>query len=334
MCTGDGSVYNSTIDTDVCKDRYGIPYIPAKRIRGCLRECAGELADWGMDIQADDLFGAEGNKRSAVRIGNAYIKDYHKYINEIEANQDHMIFHPQNVLDQFAYIRTQTAIDNETGVADETTLRTIRVIKKGLTFVSEVLIMPADHDDEAGIVKEMEDCCSVLHHMGIARTRGYGEVCVKYEDEGQEANCAEGIHAPYKEGAEKLIYTIKLLDPMILKSVNGGEENTQDYIEGSKILGLVAQEMNKCGESIVDFFSGKNLFFSNAYICENGLRFTEATAILYDVKNHKEQYRNKLFDSKENREKYDKDLQINQMKHCYVAEFGDGEIRKINVDIE
>ena len=40
MCVSDGGVYNSSVDIEVCYDSYGFPYIPAKRIRGCLRECA------------------------------------------------------------------------------------------------------------------------------------------------------------------------------------------------------------------------------------------------------------------------------------------------------
>ena len=50
MCVSDGGIYNSAIDTDICYDEYGFPYIPAKRLKGCLRECALELKDWGMPI--------------------------------------------------------------------------------------------------------------------------------------------------------------------------------------------------------------------------------------------------------------------------------------------
>ncbi len=332
LCVGDGSVYNSSIDTDICNDDYGLPYIPAKRLRGCLRECALELSDWGMDIDIDGLLGSEVSNRAAVRIGNARIEGYDEYLKEIKDNPGHMVFHPQNVLDQFAYTRTQTAIDNNTGAADPTTLRTMRVINKGLTFISDVIIF--SDDSNASATTKLKDCCAVLRHMGIARTRGLGEVCVSYEDEGIVQEDNRTLHKPYRGGADRLIYTIELLDPMILKSVNGGEANTQDYIEGSKVLGLVAQDMNDRNEDVAGFFSGKTLFFSNAYISEGGTRFTEVPAAYYAVKNHKDEYRNKLFDSEANREKYDGDLQLNQMKHCYISETPDGKLRKLDVDIE
>ena len=42
LCVSDGGVYNSSLDTDICYDAYGFPFIPAKRLKGCLRECAQE----------------------------------------------------------------------------------------------------------------------------------------------------------------------------------------------------------------------------------------------------------------------------------------------------
>ena len=83
-----------------------------------------------------------------------------------------------------------------------------------------------------------------------------------------------------------------------------------------------------------DFFTGKTLFFSNAYIAEDGKRFTEVPAAFYSVKNHKETYRNKLYDNKERRDVYDKDLQLNPMKHCYALVDSNGGLKKLDVDIE
>ena len=57
MCVSDGGIYNSAIDTDICYDSYGFPYIPGKRLKGCLRECAQELKDWEEDIPIGEMFG-------------------------------------------------------------------------------------------------------------------------------------------------------------------------------------------------------------------------------------------------------------------------------------
>ncbi len=77
LCVSDGGVYNSSLDTDVCYDVYGFPYIPGKRIKGCLRECAQELNDWDKKINIDKLLGTKNERknRANVRIGDAYFSD-------------------------------------------------------------------------------------------------------------------------------------------------------------------------------------------------------------------------------------------------------------------
>ena len=73
MCVSDGGIYNSAIDTDICYDEYGFPYIPAKRLKGCLRECALELKDWGMPIGVQEMFGTQGNDDSDSAKRERYI---------------------------------------------------------------------------------------------------------------------------------------------------------------------------------------------------------------------------------------------------------------------
>lgn len=48
LSTTAGETYNSLVDTDVVYDKYGIPYIPAKRIKGCIREAALEMCEMGI----------------------------------------------------------------------------------------------------------------------------------------------------------------------------------------------------------------------------------------------------------------------------------------------
>ena len=76
LCVSDGGVYNSSLDIDICHDEYGFPYIPGRRIKGCLRECALELLDWGKDIPIKKIFGGEGDAKGAVSIRNAYLENY------------------------------------------------------------------------------------------------------------------------------------------------------------------------------------------------------------------------------------------------------------------
>ena len=51
LCTCSGDTHNSLVDTDVVYDENGIPYIPAKRIKGCIREVAQEMVELGIQMQ-------------------------------------------------------------------------------------------------------------------------------------------------------------------------------------------------------------------------------------------------------------------------------------------
>ena len=151
------------MDVDICYDKYGFPYIPAKRIRGCLRECAVELQDWNLDIPWKKMFGQAGDSkhRAAVRISDAHLAGYEEMKELVRKNGDKTVFHPQNVLSHFTYIRTQTSIDPETGVADAASLRTMRVADKDLTFIAEVDMDPVYRE-------ELKKCCAVFRHIGIS----------------------------------------------------------------------------------------------------------------------------------------------------------------------
>lgn len=43
---GSGTGYGPLIDTDIVFDENGIPFIPAKRIKGCLRDSAIEICKY------------------------------------------------------------------------------------------------------------------------------------------------------------------------------------------------------------------------------------------------------------------------------------------------
>lgn len=336
MCVSDGGVYNSSVDTDICYDRQGFPYIPAKRICGCLRECAIELRDWNIGIPWEKMFGRPGSSknRAAIRISDAHLERFKIMSELIRKNSGHIVFHPQNVLGHFTYIRTQTSIDQETGIANETSLRTMRVADKGLVFIAGIDMDPVYKED-------LEKCCAIFRHIGIARTRGLGEIDVRLRETG---NCECGnaigtddrtgkktVHAAYEEGAEILEYQLWLEEPVICKSVDGEEARTQDYIEGSKMLGILIENAD-CREKFLRVMNSAELFCSNAYISESDIRYTEVPAYIYSIKNDGGHYVNKLYADptavKEN------SLQLNRMKHCYVYVDEEQKLYKKSVKVE
>ncbi|MCI9599823.1 MAG: hypothetical protein HFI17_04860 [Lachnospiraceae bacterium] len=309
LCVSDGGVYNSLIDTDICYDTYGFPYIPAKRLKGCLRECAQELNDWGKEIPIRKIFGDKGSLAGSLRLGNACIEHIDVYKAEVERLLPSSVVCRQNVISHFTYTRTQTRLNEETGIAEDGSLRTTRVVKKGQRFCAEVLL-------ETDYRQDLEMCCAVLKHMGISRTRGLGEVSVTLEScSGKEQGDASisGTDAPPAE-ADVLEYELYLEDPVVCKSVNGGEENTQDYIDGGKILGILLERADAREREAL--LSDRSLIFSNAYLSIDGKRSVEVPASLYGIKNNSTEYVDKT--ARETCEQKDTE-QFNQIKHCYIC---------------
>lgn len=329
MCVSDGGVYNSVLDTDICYDEYGFPFIPAKRIKGCLRECELELNDWGKCVSDTSLFGYKKSQQSLVRIGNAYLENYTVMREEVKKNAGQLVFHPQNILNHFSYIRTQTGINYETGAADETSLRTMRVANKGLIFVAEVELQ------EESLFPALEACCAVFTNIGMARTRGLGEIRVTLEDK-KEQEKADAEEFKVK-GANRLEYIIELEESVICKSINGGEARTLDYIEGSKILGMIAQLLKEEGKDFIKFMNSGDLICSNAYISyaddKKEERCVEVPATFYSIKNDKKNYVNKVYENEESIKKVE-DKQLNMMKHSYICLNANGELIKREVSIE
>ena len=318
LCVSDGGVYNSLIDTDVCYDTYGFPYIPGKRLKGCLRECALELNDWGKSIPIQEIFGDEGKRVGNIRIGNARLKDYEKYKGELMALLPNAVACRQNIIGHFTYTRTQTRLDQETGVAETGSLRTFRVVKKAQIFEAQIQL-------DKKYEMDLKDCCAVLKHMGVGRTRGLGEVLVEMESSQMNKKEEPFIFTE----ADKLEYELYLEDPIVCKSVNGGEENTQDYIEGSKILGILLQRA-KDDEEKQQLLSS-SLIFSNAYISRNGKRCTEVPASYFSIKNNAYEYVDKTAKEAYRQESTE---QLNQMKHCYVCRNDEEKLVKECVSME
>lgn len=282
LCIYSGETYNSLVDQDVVFDDYGIPYIPAKRLKGCIREAFLEMTDLGVfdTSEYQDLFGKEGKSNSKFSLGNAYMENYDEMIEDIRGIEDSVIGSPQRVLDQFSYVRTQTAL-NENGSADDKSLRTMRVVKKGLIFYSDLFV---DESVKIDTKNHLIDAIEMVKHIGLSRTRGLGLVKIQTEDSKDKTISAvtvADISVPEENG--RLWYTINLEAPLLLKSVQGDQTKSMDYIEGAKILGLLAQH---CGyECYKEKLS--TVICSNAYIANGNKRAVPSMASLQKKKDQK-----------------------------------------------
>jgi CRISPR-associated protein Csx10 len=285
LCTYSGETYNSLVDMDVIYDEYGIPYIPAKRIKGCIREAALEMQELGV-ISAEEyhrLFGKEGNQKSTFWLSNAYIKDYKQILSGLKKFQLKELATPQNVLEQYTSMRTQTAVNLENGVADKTSLRTMRVVNKGVVFEAECAVQEEDK-------KNFRNTVSLVKHMGVSRTRGLGLISMVVNEKDEEKakkkweKKREVLLAFKNQVGEhnRLEYQIHLNSAMMCKSAQGNQAVTQDYIAGSKVLGLLASKMGN--ERYRNLMKNEGFQVSNAYIMSESRRCIPGRISLRKVK--------------------------------------------------
>lgn len=256
FCTAVGENVPGLINTKTALE-YGIPYIPAKRIKGCLLEAAREMADNGLipfDL-LERLFGGPGMERGkGLCIGNGHlysvpeslfgqektgqlvVGDYEEFLNAVKCCTDIS----QEVLENFfTGKRKSTAIETQTGTALKHSLRTIQVVPQGVIFCCEI---QGDMEQEEQVEETLALCAKGLRHMGIGITRGLGEVVCKLEEVSQrEQRCSYAQinrMEQYKPDEEIVLpYEIELDMPVVM---TGGAEGCEDQLPGNTILGALA----------------------------------------------------------------------------------------------
>lgn len=183
---GSGEGWAGMIDSDIIFDELGLPYIPARRIRGILREmaydvgvtCGPYLKNISPPFSIDDvdkLFGNPGQSQaSLLRIENAYLEDYQHIRQWIDWTQRRMpeIITPERVVAVFTHLRQQTAIEATYGVAKPGSLRTTRVLNRNQKFISQVYIESDKPGHEALIALAVQ----ITRYLGSKRNRGLGKV--------------------------------------------------------------------------------------------------------------------------------------------------------------
>jgi CRISPR-associated protein Csx10 len=194
---GSGEGFGAIIDTDIVFDETGIPYIPARRIKGCLRDSAMDVKDMfqiakiNFPLNIEDTFGRVGDeKECSIYFSNLVIKDYEinkKWLNYFTGDDVYgILFTKENISAFFTDIRQQTSIDKN-GVAKETSLRTSRFIKKGHKFYGEL------HVEDDINIDTLALACMNLRHIGTKRNRGLGEVECKLFDGTKEISVIERV---------------------------------------------------------------------------------------------------------------------------------------------
>ena len=195
---GEGRV--GVVDRDVVFDDQGLPILPGRRLKGLWREAYRDVADaWKLcgraPISAEHIFGDSGQGDACLYIANAELQEAPSLREWLRYLQHHKIkkLHPDDVIQHFATVRAQTAIDRRTGAPLKNTLRLTRTLKANLVFRASVRFFESPNDV---LLNALALGAAALQHMGTARTRGLGKVCcrlLEYDKNGQYRDLTDEI---------------------------------------------------------------------------------------------------------------------------------------------
>ena len=268
LCAGSGYSFAGIVDSDTAYDDCGLPYIPARRLKGCMREAAETLL-YGMYSEQDitRVFGKKGSEYgSDLMIDNAYIEDADGIRGFLGKDSG---VKTQEVLDRFTHVIGQTRMEN--GVADKGSLRYTRVVNhyspidhKEMVFFSDFSCRQEDWD-------MIQNAARSTRHIGLKRNRGLGNVKIDVMEAEKQENEKTSLiqREDLANGRTVLRYAVKNVQPLMLSNLL--EDESAEHISGQQVLGLLAGKyLKETGNKAEDtafqkLFLNGDTIFSNLY---------------------------------------------------------------------
>jgi CRISPR/Cas system CSM-associated protein Csm3 (group 7 of RAMP superfamily) len=174
---GSGENFGAIIDTDIVYDELGLPYIPAKRIKGLFKNSIEQvneiLSTAEIELfnpgEIESIFGLIGSEKSApVIFNNLYVENYQENYEAINSlcREYNDFLSKESVLNYFTSIRHQIKINKE-GITENKSLRTLRVLNVGTKFEGDIIA-----DDKHLDILSL--ACNNLKNFGTKRNKGLG----------------------------------------------------------------------------------------------------------------------------------------------------------------
>ena len=191
---GEGRV--GVVDRDIAFDTLGLPIIPGRRLKGLWRDAYRDVVDAWHQCKQDTtpvelVFGDTGMRPyqgdACIHIENAELHIENAKLNDISSLKEWLAYlqhpsihklHPDDVMQHYATVRAQTAIDRHSGSAQENTLRLTRTLKQGFVFRAPVNFVEITPDKP--LLHALALAAASLTYMGTARTRGLGKVNCRF----------------------------------------------------------------------------------------------------------------------------------------------------------
>ena len=180
---GRGDGVAGLVDQEVEHDSNGFPYLRGRTLKGLLsEECDNLIAVLSPDNirqywqkVAADLFGKPGSSLetiSQMHVGDACLPEDLREVIGYQIQWDKKL-NKTDILESLTNIRRQTSINNMTGVAEERSLRSARVILRDLEFTAPLIFEIPPNKNTLTVLSVG---VLALRRVGSMRNRGLGYV--------------------------------------------------------------------------------------------------------------------------------------------------------------
>lgn len=169
---GSGLSSGSQSDNLVKKDKYDLPSIPGKTIKGLLKEAACDLYEGSEDFNEfiESYFGTGSDQNNTDSIYSFHYSSAKLSIEEV----NYLKGKPTEIGKLYRNIPS-TRIEEETGVADKNSLRSMQVTIP-LTLEGEISNIPDLKIDK------IKECLAMVKRLGYKRNRGFGRCRFEVEE--------------------------------------------------------------------------------------------------------------------------------------------------------
>lgn len=182
---GRGDGLPGLVDREVEHDRYGMPLLRGRTLRGLLaEEMEGLLHVLGDGWQAerDRLLGVGGrmtDETGIMRVGDARLPEGVRRLIAVSLEDKQASLTPTDVLEALTAIRRQTAM-TPFGAPETTSLRAMRVVLRETRFEGPLLFDQAPNERECALL-----AATVLawRRAGTGRNRGRGRLRAWIQDD-------------------------------------------------------------------------------------------------------------------------------------------------------
>jgi len=195
---GRGDGLAGVVDAEVQHDEDGLPYLGGRALKGVLaEECANiffaleksDMAD-AWRAAAYELFGAPGSDaqaQSILHVGHAQLPSDLRAAVQTGVRRGELS--REQVLESLTAIRRQTAVDPASGAPRDETLRSMRVIVRGLAFTADLSFQGQPSPETLPLLAA---CVKGLRRAGQGRNRGRGRLTARlFDPDGQDITDAQ-----------------------------------------------------------------------------------------------------------------------------------------------